>query len=58
VRILFLLVALLLLGTFAPPSLQRRDPPPAVSWVRYAPVALEEEAPAVTRLGRLAFLGG
>ena len=57
-RILFLLVALALLATFAPPSLQRRDPPPPVSWVNFAPVPLEEEAPAVRRVGRLAFLGG
>jgi hypothetical protein len=58
VRILFLLLALLLLGTFAPPSLQRRHPPPAVSWIRYAAVALEEEAPAARRAGGLVYLGG
>jgi hypothetical protein len=58
VRILFLLAAFVLLATFAPPSLQRRDPPPAVSWVRFTPVVLEEEAPAVKRIGRLVFLGG
>jgi hypothetical protein len=58
VRILFLLVALPLLATFAPLSLQRRDPPPAVSLVHSAPVALDEAAPESKRLGRLVFLGG
>lgn len=56
-RILFLLVALALLATFAPPSMQRRDPPPAVTLVRFAPVALDGEAPGRRRLGRLDFLG-
>jgi hypothetical protein len=58
VRILFLLGALFLLATFAPPSLQRRDPPPAVSLIHFAPVALDGERPGSTRLGRLTFLGG
>jgi hypothetical protein len=58
VRALVLLLALPLLATFAPLSLQRRDPPPAVSLVRFAPVPLEEAAPAATRLGALTFLGG
>jgi hypothetical protein len=58
VRILFLLAAIVLLGTFAPPSLQRRDPPPAVSLVYFEPVALDEGAPDARRLGRLVFLGG
>lgn len=57
-RILFLLAAIVLLGTFAPLSLQRRDPPPAVSLVHFAPVPLEEAAPEARRLGRLTFLGG
>lgn len=57
-RILFLLAAFVLLATFAPLSLQRRDPPPAVSLVHFAPVALDEAAPDVNRLGRLVFLGG
>lgn len=57
-RVLFLLVALPLLATFAPISLQRRDPPPAVSLVHFAPVALDEAAPESKRLGRLVFLGG
>lgn len=55
-RILFLLAAFVLLATFAPPGLQRPDPPPAVSWVRYAPVALADSE--TRRLGRLVFLGG
>jgi hypothetical protein len=58
VRIPFLLAAFILLATFAPPGLQRRDPPPAVSLVRFEPVPLEESAPATARLGRLTFLGG
>ncbi|HEX6375617.1 MAG TPA: esterase-like activity of phytase family protein [Allosphingosinicella sp.] len=57
-RIVFLLVALFLLGTFAPPSLQRREPPPAVSRIGFTPVPLVEGAPATKRVGRLAFLGG
>jgi hypothetical protein len=58
VRALFLLLCWLLLATVAPPSLQKRDPPPPVSWVRWAPVALDDEAPGLKRLGRLDFLGG
>ena len=57
-RILFLLAALVLLATFAPLGLQRRDPPPAVSLVRFAPVTLVEDEPGARRLGRLTFLGG
>jgi hypothetical protein len=57
VRILFLLAAFVLLATFAPPSLQHREPPPPVSFVRFTPVALDVRDPGVTRLGRLAFLG-
>lgn len=57
-RILFLLGAFVLLATFAPLGLQRRDPPPTVSIVRFDAVALEEAAPERTRLGRLLFLGG
>ena len=55
-RILFLLAALFLLGTFAPPGLQRNPPPPPVSWVDFAPVALR--GTGTTRLGGLRFLGG
>lgn len=58
VRVAFLVAAFVLLATFAPLSLQRRDPPPAVSLVHFAPVALDEAAPAARRLGRLVFLGG
>lgn len=57
-RALFLLVACPLLATFAPLSLQRRDPPPAVSLVHFTPVTLDEDHPGATRLGRLTFLGG
>lgn len=56
-RIPLLLVALVLLATFAPPSLQRPVPPPAVSLVRFTPLPLEEGAPGRRRLGRLDFLG-
>jgi hypothetical protein len=55
-RAAFLLVALVLLATFAPRSLQRRDPPPAVTLVDFAAVPLDEESSAM-HLGRLAFLG-
>ncbi|HEX8223999.1 MAG TPA: esterase-like activity of phytase family protein [Allosphingosinicella sp.] len=57
-RILFLLAAFVLLATFAPLSLQRRDPPPAVTLIHFEPVALKEAAPGSKRLGRLVFLGG
>jgi hypothetical protein len=57
VRILFLLAAVVLLATFAPPALQHREPPPPVTWVRFTPVALDEDEPGLKRLGRLAFLG-
>ena len=57
-RILLLLIAAPLLATFAPPALQRRDPPPAVTLIRFTPVALDEKAPAMKRLGRLIFVGG
>lgn len=57
-RTLFLLTAFVLLATFAPLSLQRRDPPPAISLIHFAPVALDESAPEAKRLGRLVFLDG
>jgi hypothetical protein len=57
-RVPFLIAAFLLLATFAPLSLQRRDPPPAVSLVHLEPVVLDEDAPDARRLGRLTFLGG
>jgi hypothetical protein len=57
-RIPFLVAAFVLLATFAPLSLQRRDPPPAVSLVELAPVTLDEDRPGAKRLGRLTFLGG
>jgi hypothetical protein len=52
-RTLLLVVALPLLATFAPLSLQRRAPPPAVSLVHFEPVEL-----GAKRLGALVFLGG
>jgi hypothetical protein len=57
-RILFLLAAFVFLATFAPVSLQRRDPPPAVSLIHFDAVALDSAAPQTKRLGRLLFLGG
>ncbi|HYI41816.1 MAG TPA: esterase-like activity of phytase family protein [Allosphingosinicella sp.] len=57
VRAPFLLAAFVLLATFAPPALQHREPPPAVTLVRFTPVALDEKAPGLDRLGRLRFLG-
>ena len=56
-RILLLLASLVLLATFAPPALQHREPPPPVSFVSFAPVALDSKDPGFDRLGRLAFLG-
>ena len=56
-RILLLLAAFVLLATFAPPALQHREPPPPVTFIRYSPVALDEDSPGLKRLGRLAFLG-
>lgn len=56
-RILFLLAAFVLLATFAPPALQHREPPPAVTFVHFTPVALDAQDPGVKRLGRLDFLG-
>jgi hypothetical protein len=58
VRIPFLLAAFVLLATFAPLGLQRRDPPPAVSLIHFAPVELDSGAAHSKRLGRLIFLGG
>ncbi|HLL32201.1 MAG TPA: esterase-like activity of phytase family protein [Allosphingosinicella sp.] len=57
-RILCLLAAFPLLATFAPPALQHREPPPAVTLVRFTPVALSEADPGQKRLGGLVYLGG
>ncbi len=57
-RILFLLAAWVLLATFAPLAVQRREPPPPVTFIRFAPVALDVADPGVKGVGRLAFLGG
>jgi hypothetical protein len=56
-RVIFALVALLLLGTFSPPSRYRPEPPPTVALVSFEPLPLDEGDPARTRLGRLLFLG-
>ncbi|MFL6845602.1 MAG: esterase-like activity of phytase family protein [Allosphingosinicella sp.] len=57
-RILFLLLALVCLATFAPLSLRRPLPPPAVSWVAYSPVPLKEGDPKAVGIGALRYLGG
>lgn len=57
-RILFALVALIFLGTFAPLSLQRIEPPPPVTLLRFEPVPLDEDERQRTRLGPLLYLGG
>jgi hypothetical protein len=57
VRIPFLLAALFLLATFAPPAMQHREPPPPVSFVQFTPLALDEDDPRLHRLGRLDFRG-
>ncbi|HEY0412069.1 MAG TPA: esterase-like activity of phytase family protein [Allosphingosinicella sp.] len=51
-------LAVLLLATFAPPALPRREPPPALSLVYAEPVPLDESWPALQSAGRLRFLGG
>ena len=58
-RILFALLAWLLLGTFVPPA--TRGPAealPSVSLVRFAPVPLDDSALGRRRLGGLVWLGG
>lgn len=57
-RLLFALVVLLLLGTFAPLSLQRAEPVPAVTFLTFEPVPLDEDRPERRRLGSLVYLGG
>lgn len=57
-RILFALLALVLLGTFAPPSLQRPQPVPAQTWLGFEAVPLQAGDPRARRAGRLAYLGG
>jgi hypothetical protein len=57
-RILFILAALLMLATFAPPSLHRPEPPPARTILAFEPVPLEEGAPDSKAAGRLRYLGG
>jgi hypothetical protein len=58
VRVLFSLAALILLATFAPPSLHRVDPPPAHTILIFEPVPLEPDAPDRNAVGRLRYLGG
>jgi len=57
-RILSALAFLVLLATFAPPSLHHPDPPPARTLLWLAPIPLEKGAPLTKTAGRLAFLGG
>jgi hypothetical protein len=57
-RLLFALAALVLLGTFAPPGLQRPQPVPAQTWLSFEAVPLQAGDARVGRVGRLAYLGG
>src|SRR4051794_32478268 len=57
-RILFALLAWLMLATFTPRVPHPLVPPPAVTIVRYDPVGLDVTDPGRTRLGRLRFLAG
>jgi hypothetical protein len=57
-RILFALAALVLLGTFAPPGLQRPQVPPAQTWLSFEAVPLHAGDPRARRVGRLLYLGG
>jgi hypothetical protein len=57
-RLLFGALALLLLATFSPLGTYRPEPPPAVTWVSFAPVPLDAGDPTRIQLGRLRFLGG
>jgi hypothetical protein len=56
-RLLFALVAVILLATFSPPGTYRPDPPPAVARVAFTPLPLDEGDLQRTRLGQLRFLG-
>ena len=56
-RLFFALAALILLATFSPPGTYRREPPPAVAWVTFTPLPLDEGDPDRRRLGQLHFLG-
>jgi hypothetical protein len=58
VRILFALIALVLLGTFAPPALFIAPTAPAASHVVFEAVPLDPENPARRRVGGLTYLGG
>src|SRR3954453_1139292 len=57
-RVPIALAAAFLLATFSPPGTYRPAPPPAQSFVRFAPVPLDAGDPDRRRLGRLTFLGG
>jgi hypothetical protein len=57
-RILFALFAWLMLATFTPRRPHPPEPLPEVTFVHYAPVALDETDPGRTRLGPLLFLRG
>lgn len=56
--ILLALAALLLLTTYAPPSLYRAPERPSRTTIRFAPIALDAEAPDRRRLGGLVYRGG
>jgi hypothetical protein len=57
-RLLFAIVVLLLLGTFAPLRLQRPEPVPAATFLTFEAVPLDEDDRERRRLGPLVYLGG
>ncbi|HEX8666967.1 MAG TPA: esterase-like activity of phytase family protein [Allosphingosinicella sp.] len=57
-RFVIALAALLFLATFAPPRLNRPEPPPPQSFLAAVPVPLDVSDPGRASLGRLRYLGG
>lgn len=57
-RVIALLLVLILLGTFAPPSLRKDPAVPAVSLLRFEPIPLNADRPGESRIGALRYLGG
>jgi hypothetical protein len=58
VRVLVALAALVMLGTFAPPSLFRPAPIPAHAQLWFEPVLLDESDPGRTHVGSLTYVAG
>jgi hypothetical protein len=57
-RLLFPLIALLLLASFAPRALFREVAPPAMPALLFRPVPLHDADPALRKVGKLTYLGG